>query len=241
MSNHRVSFSHAAGLLAVLLAVSGCAASSQNGDSSDLGKSEGKKSGKNKGQLTPSAEIARLQIERDRLAQNNELLEQELADAHEDLKNVERQFIVYEERLTADDGKAAAVASAAEARIRCERMVRERPGLMADSTKAYVKGLIETSENLIRKQNYPAAQFFAERANHTMNSAERRANVEGKAVTRAVAADVANVRVGPGQGYAVVERVSQGARLTCWGEANEWFHVRTPNGAEGWIHVSVLR
>ena len=112
---------------------------------------------------------------------------------------------------------------------------------MADSTKAYVKGMIETSENLIRKQNYAAAQFFAKRANHTMNSAERRANVEGSAVTRTVAVDVANVRVGPGQGYDVVERVPQGSRLTCWGEANEWFHVRTPNGAEGWVHVSLLR
>jgi hypothetical protein len=193
------------------------------------------------GDLSPHAEVARLRIERDRLAQANELLEQELSEAHEDLKRVERQFAVYEQRLTNDQGKADAVAATAEARIRWEKLERERPSVLDDSTGAYVKQLIATSESLIRRQGYASALFFAERANHTMSSAERRASVEGSAVARKVTVDSANVRQGPGQDYAIVDRVSRGAILLCWGEANEWFHVRTPAGVEGWVHVSLVR
>jgi uncharacterized protein YgiM (DUF1202 family) len=175
------------------------------------------------------------------LAQANLLLEQELAETHEDLKRVERQFAIYEERLVADQGKAAAVAASAEARIRCERLERDRPNVLADSTQLYVKELIDTSERLIRKQNYGGALFFAERANHTMSSAERRARIEDAAVARTVSVDVANVREGPGQNYSIVERLSAGATLLCWGEADDWYHVRTPKGADGWIHASVVR
>ena len=182
-----------------------------------------------------------MRIERDRLAQANRLLEQELTETHEDLKRVERQFAIYEESLVSEQGKAAAVATAAEARIRCDRLDRERPGVLADSTEHYVRELIETAERLIRKQNYAASQFFAERANHTMSSAERRATIESSATTRRVAVDTANVREGPGQGYSIVERLSIGDALLCWGETNEWYHVRTPKGLEGWIHASLVR
>lgn len=222
-----------------LLALSGCSASSRSGPSGNGGSPTD--SYDKHGKLTPSAEIARLRVERDRFQQANQLLEQELAETHEDLKLVEQQFAIYEERLTSDQGKAAAVAAAAEARIRCEKLERERPNVLADSTERYVKELVDSSERLIRKQNYAAAQFFAERANHTMSSAERRATIESSATTRTVAVEVANVREGPGQGYSVVDRLSTGATLLCWGSANDWYHVRTPNGVEGWIHASLVR
>ncbi len=229
-------------VIVAALALSGCAASSgsQHGDSGSPGKRDrrGKESTE---KLTPAAEIARLRIERDHLAQANELLEEELAEAQDDLRSVERQFAIYEEHMASDQGKAAAVAASAEARIRFDRVVREQPNLMSDSTRAYVRELIRTSEALIPKHNYTAAQFFAERAHHTMSSAERRARLEGAATTRVVAADVANVREGPGQSYPVVGRVPGGVALLCWGEANDWFHVRTPDGVEGWVHVSLVR
>jgi hypothetical protein len=225
---------------AAACALAGCASSQSDGyDGSVDGR---KKGGSRRGDpSSPAAEVARLRIERDRLAQANLLLEQELAEAHEDLKRVERQFAIYEERLVADQGKAAAVAASAEARIRCEKLERDRPNVLSDSTQIYVKELINTSERLIRKQNYGGALFFAERANHTMSSAERRASIEGAAIARTVAVDVANVREGPGQNYSIVERLSVGATLLCWGEADDWYHVRTPKGADGWIHASVLR
>lgn len=232
----------AAWLLATTLVLSGCSASSRSHGGDDIDSDAVVRGPDGKIQkLSPSAEISRLRIERDRLAQANRLLEQELTETHEDLKRVERQFAIYEESLVSDQGKAAAVATAAEARIRCDRLVREHPAVLADSTEHYVRELIETSERLIRKQNYAAAQFFAERANHTMSSAERRATIESSATTRRVFVDVANVREGPGQGYSVVERLSNGDALLCWGETNEWYHVRTPKGLEGWIHASLVR
>jgi Bacterial SH3 domain len=230
-------------VLATACALAGCA-SSRSGESHDGVSADGRsKGGGGKRGSSPnlSDEVARLRIERDRLAQANLLLEQELAEAHEDLKRVERQFVVYEERLVADQGKAAAVAASAEARIRFEKLERDRPGVLNDSTELYVKDLIGTSQNLIRKQNYGGALFFAERANHTMSSAERRASIESAAVSRTVSVNVANVREGPGQHYSVVERINAGAVLVCWGEANQWYHVRTPKGADGWIHASVVR
>jgi hypothetical protein len=243
VSSIQRNFKEAAVVIAAVCALAGCA-SSRSGESHDGVSAEGHSSGGGKRGSSPnnlSAEVARLRIERDRLAQANLLLEQELAEAHEDLKRVEVQFAVYEERLVADQGKADAVASSAEARIRCERLERDRPNVLADSTQIYVKELIDTSERLIRKQNYGGALFFAERANHTMSSAERRARIEGAAIARTVSVDVANVREGPGQNYSVVERLSVGATLLCWGEANDWYHVRTPKGADGWVHASVVR
>lgn len=238
MSSSRWRIQEPALWVGALLAVSGCSASSRSGHSGD--GASGNSYDRN-GKLTPAAEIARLRVERDRLSQANQLLEQELVETHEDLKLIEQQFAIYEERLSSDQGKAAAVAAAAEVRIRCEKIERERPNVLADSTARYVKELIESSERLIRKQNYAAAQFFAERANHTISSAERRATIESSAATRTVAVDVANVREGPGQGYPVVDRLSIGANLLCWGSADDWYHVRTPNGIEGWIHASLVR
>jgi SH3 domain-containing protein len=233
----------AAAALLALIVSAGCASTGGSGGGVKHARGDKAKSGKDSKAVKtdPKAEAARLRIERDRLAQANELLEQELAEAHEDLKLVERQFVVYERRLASEQGKADAVAAAAEARMRGDRLARARPSVLADSTQKYVNALIETSESLIRKQNYAGAQFFAERANHVMSSAERRASIEKSAMTRTVAVDVANVREGPGQSYPVVARVPVGATLLCWGEANDWFHVRTPDGSEGWIHISLVR
>ncbi len=232
-------------LLALIVVAAGCAStgtlSSRGGSKSSPRDSHKSKKNSASTQPDPAAEAARLRVERDRLAQANELLEQELAEAHNDLRRVERQFVVYEKRLATEQGKADAVASAAEARMRNDRLARARPSVLADSTRQYVTGLIETSESLIRKQNYAGAQFFSERANHVMSSAERRASIEKKAVARKVSVDVANVREGPGQNYPVVAQVANGETLLCWGEANEWYHVRTPHGSEGWIHISLVR
>jgi hypothetical protein len=227
--------------IALPVALTGCSSVSHTKGTASASDSKRGRPGKHSGKVDLAAEVARLNVERDRLAQANVLLEQELAEAHEDLRRVEQQLVVYEENLGSEQGKATAVAASAEVRIRSERVARERPEVLSDSTRAYVTSLIDTSESLIRRQNFAAALFFAERANHTINTAERRANMEGAATPRAVAVDVANLREGPGQDYAVIERLSIGAKLLCWGEANEWFHVRTPSGAEGWIHASLVR
>jgi hypothetical protein len=185
------------------------------------------------------AEVARLQGERDRLAQTNVVLEDELQWAHDDLKLVERQFSEFEHRLTEDFGKAAAVSATAEARIHLQTV--QKTVALPDSSVKHVTSLLETAEQLIRSSNYPAAFFFAERANHTLQGAERRAALDVQASTMTVAAATANVREGPGQNYDVRATLRQGERVSCLDVSRNWCHVVTATGATGWVHASLLR
>ena len=100
---------------------------------------------------------------------------------------------------------------------------------------------VETAEQLIRSNNYPAAFFFAERANHTLQGAERRATLNVQPSTMTVAAETANVREGPGQDYEVRATLRQGERVSCLDVSRNWCHVVTAAGANGWVHVSLLR
>jgi hypothetical protein len=185
------------------------------------------------------AEVARLRVERDRLAQTNQVLEDELRWAHEDLRLVELQFSEFEHRMSEDLGKAAAVSAAAEARIHLDR-ARQSMSL-PDSTSERVGALLATADRLIRATNYPAGLFFAERANHTLQGAERRASLNVSATTRIIAVSAANVREGPGQHYPVVATLPQGLPVSCLDVARSWCHIVTPDGATGWVHVSLLR
>ncbi len=185
------------------------------------------------------AEIARLRIERDRLSETNTLLQEELEWAHDDLRLVERQFVTFEERLTSGYGKASAVAAAAEARMRFDATRTKYPTL-PDSTEQDLKQLMDTSDNLIRKGNYPAALFFADRANHTMIGFERRQHLDRGSVSRSVAVSRANLREGPGQYYPVVAQLAEGQVVVCMDEIGDWYHVKTPTGSVGWMHTSLL-
>src|SRR5262245_35204019 len=133
-SVHRIA---AAACLALIVSA-GCASTGGSGGGVSKNRRDKPKSVKDSNsapKTDPVAEAARLRIERDRLAQANELLEQELAEAHEDLRRVERQFVVYERRLASEQGKADAVAAAAEVRMRSDRLARARPSVLADSTQ----------------------------------------------------------------------------------------------------------
>lgn len=185
------------------------------------------------------AELLRVREERDRLAQTNTVLEDELRWAHDDLTLVERQFSEFEHRLSEDFGKAAAVSATAEARIHLDR-VRASVSL-PDTTIQHVTALLGTAEQLIRSNNYPAAFFFAERANHTLQGAERRISLRIETTELTVKVATANVREGPGQEYPVLATVAQGERVSCIHVARNWCHVVTTDGATGWIHASLLR
>ncbi len=187
-----------------------------------------------------AAEVARLRVERDRCAETNAVLQDELKWAHEDLRLVERQFVQFEERLATDYGKASAVSAVAEARMRYKQTTLHDRAL-PDSTGANIVDLMNTADTLIRKGNYPAALFFAERANHTMISIERRMHLDQNTVSREVSVTTANVREGPGQNYAVLEQLSRGEQVVCSDSVHDWYHVRTPSGTAGWVHMSVLK
>lgn len=190
---------------------------------------------------TLAAEVEQLRRERERLAQSNAILQEELDWAHEDFKLVEKQFVAFEEQMATNYGKATAVTATAEARIRYDRMRRDNFFAPSDSTSSHVVSLIGTSERLIRDQNYTAALFFAARADHMMSGAERRARLGVLPTSVSVVVDTANLRSGPGQSYDVVERLNRSAILVCLDLTGEWYRVRATSGVEGWVHTSLVR
>ena len=208
------------------------------------GSSHGGGSHKRPGDLAQAnteleTEVTRLKAERDRLAQTNVVLEEELRWAHDDLRLVERQFSEFEHRLSEDFGKAAAVSATAEARIHYQR-VRKAIAL-PDTVSEHVNALLATAEKLSRANNYPAALFFAERANHTLQGAERRASLSVGTTTKTITVSGANVREGPGQHYPIQVTLRKGDRISCLDQVSNWCHVVTSSGTSGWIHVSLLK
>ncbi|NQS76827.1 MAG: SH3 domain-containing protein [Peptococcaceae bacterium] len=57
----------------------------------------------------------------------------------------------------------------------------------------------------------------------------------GVNTTVKVNGSVVNIRSGPGTGYGLVTQVYAGATMPVLGSANDWYNVRLPSGASGWI------
>ena len=247
MTSH-VSYVRALVATALIAASAGCASTPAGGKGERTerhakggGKSSGGQESLKEANARLTAEVEQLRRERERLAQSNAILQDELNWAHEDFKLVEKQFVAFEEQMASNYGKASAVTATAEARIRYDRMQRDRLFSASDTTATHVLGLIKTAERLNRDQNYTASLFFAERADHMMSGAERRARLGILPASVSVVVDSANLRNGPGQDYDVVERLGLEATLVCLDLSGGWYHVRASSGAEGWIHSSVVR
>ncbi len=184
-------------------------------------------------------ELENLRAERDRLAQSNLLLEDELRWANEDLAFVERQFTEVELRQSEEFGKAAAVSITAAARMNAEQV--RKTTQLPDSTIRHVNRLLDTADNQIRANNFLAAFFFTARANHTLQSAVRRSTMDSLPAARTVSRAGTNLRKGPGQDYAVLATLPEGARVSCLDVSGKWCRVVTDDGATGWVHASLLR
>lgn len=234
----RATLDHLSLTVAVLAVLGGCAGSGGGGAA---GHRNGHSQPGDLAQTSENleAEVTRLRVERDRLAQTNVVLEDELRWAHEDLRLVERQFSEFEHRLAEEFGKATAVSTAAEARIHLDRA--RKTFALPDSTDRHVSAQLATAEKLIRANNYPAALFFAERANHTLQAAERRASLNVGTTSKVVAVSTANVREGPGQHYPIRATLREGQRVSCLDVARNWCHIVTADGESGWIHLTLLR
>lgn len=51
---------------------------------------------------------------------------------------------------------------------------------------------------------------------------------------------VANMRAGPGVGFAVVSVIEAGAGVSLQARQGDWYQVKAPDGTLGWMFVSVL-
>lgn len=189
-------------------------------------------------ELDYTKRTAELQAERE----NNRILNDELNSSKSDLEYVEHQFINIENTLTQPETKASAVAALAEAQLVFDKARREHPESLDPKTLSEVKSKIATAEEVTNRENYAAAVYYATRALRILKQSERRHTafpIDG--VTRIVAVSIANMRDGPGAKYKILDQLPYGTLLVQTEKKDDWFHVRTHEGEEGWMHASLLR
>jgi hypothetical protein len=183
-------------------------------------------------------ENARKQAELEQANERIRLLEEELVNVRSDLEFVEKQFVLFERRLTNEETKASAVSAVAEAQLFRDRLQADEP--LDEETLEEVESRLGTAGTLIDRRKYTAAVYYANRAMRALNRAERIRGtlIEGDALV--VAVTRANLRKGPGGKFDVIGQLSYGTAVVRVGEENQWLKVRTRDGSTGWIHSSLL-
>ena len=172
----------------------------------------------------------------------NEFLSEELKNSKEDLDRFERQFVIFEQRLKVTETKASAVAAVAEVHLLFDRLRTETPDGLDSLTVSEVSLKLNTSEELIKKRNYAAATYFADRAMKILNQAERRNNLSfTDGTTRVISVRIANMRDGPGSTYRVIDKLVLGTVVVHLESSENWIKIRTESGKNGWVHDSLIR
>jgi len=184
-------------------------------------------------------ETARKQVELDQANERIQLLQEELVTVRADLEYVERQFVLFERRLTNEETKASAVSAVAEVQLLRDKLQADRP--LDEETLKEVETRLAAAGVLVDKRKYTAAVYYANRAMRSLNHAERVRNafIDGNALV--VAVSKANLRQGPGGKFNVVTRLSYGTAVVRLDKREEWMKVRTRDGQIGWIHTSLLQ
>lgn len=183
-------------------------------------------------------ENARKQAELDQANERIELLKEELANVRSDLEFVEKQFVLFERRLTNEETKASAVSAVAEVQLLRDKLQTDEP--LDEETLSEVEARLAAAGVLIDKRKYTAAVYYANRAMRALNRAERVRNtfVDGDALV--VAVSKANLRKGPGGRFDVISQLAYGTAVVRIDSRDEWLKVRTRDGHTGWIHASLL-
>jgi hypothetical protein len=191
---------------------------------------------------TRELDIAKLHAEIDRLTELNTLLREDNEQLKAELFRVEQQFITFEQRLQAQETKASSVAAIAEAQLMFDKLRSDQSAPLDTVTASEVSSWLATSDEMVRKNKFAAAVYYAKRAMRALNQADRRrtiALVEGD--TRIIVVAVANLRDGPGSDYSVIGKLAYGTVLVQTGTDKQWSQVRTQSGETGWVHSSLIR
>jgi hypothetical protein len=148
-------------------------------------------------------------------------------------------MVAIESGLRGSQTRADAVSALAEARIAVERASSSTPWRRNEIAEMKVR--LEEAERQFQAGNSASAVFFASRAQRTADSmreeARRAAEFKGM---RVVTAPRANLRAGPSTSDAVVAVLLQATPLLPQRSEGEWVLVRTPDGAAGWVHASLI-
>jgi hypothetical protein len=187
-------------------------------------------------------DLAKLRAEHQRQIELNEFLTNELGNMKDDLDQVEKQFIRFEKRLQVKETKASAVAAIAEVQLLFEKLRSESPNGLDSLTVVQVNSKLGTCDELMKKRNFSASVYYANRAMRILNESERRMHItlsDGDA--RVISVSRANMRNGPGSGYKVIDRLDYGTVIVQLEAKQDWCKVRTKAGKSGWIHNSLIR
>jgi len=222
---------------------SGGPGSSENGaDSADRAALVLENKGLKSEVETRDLDLAKLRAEYQRQLDLNAFLLEEMEHLKRDLGRVERQFISFEKRLQVKESKASAVAALAEVQLLFDKLQSSETNPLDSLTVSEVAIKLETSDELLKQQNYAAAVYYANRAMRILNQKERLQNMtipDGDA--KIIVVSVANLREGPGSKYRVVEKLSYGTVVVQLGSEEEWCQIRTQSGQSGWVHDSLVR
>lgn len=179
------------------------------------------------------------EIFRQAQAERIQSLEREVSRLRGDLDEAESAMVVIESGLRGAQTRADAVSALAEARIAVERASSSTPWRRSEI--AEVKERLEEAERQFQAGNPGSAVFFASRAQRLADSlreeARRAAAFKG---TRVVRAPRVNLRAGPSTSDAVVAVLLEATPLLLQRSEGDWVLVRTPDGAAGWVHASLI-
>jgi hypothetical protein len=171
----------------------------------------------------------------------NRLLRQELDAATKDLDFLESQFISMERRLTRDETRASAVASLADAQLIYEKLRKDGKPAIGTDVLDDAAGKIASAEDQMKRSNYAAAAYYANRASRLLNQTEERHNAFlAGGTARVVSVSSANLRLGPGPAFGVVGRLIYGTVLVEVESRDGWLLVKTRDGTRGWIHNTLV-
>jgi len=166
-------------------------------------------------------------------------LERENQRLRSELNEAEEAMVAIESGLRGAQTRADAVSALAEARIAVERARTSAPWREAEI--AAVSEKLEEAERQFQSGNSGSAVFFASRAKRVANAlqdeARRSATAPG---ARKIAAPRANLRSGPSTHDPVLLVLGEATPVVPQRADGEWVLVRTPDGAAGWVHASLL-
>jgi hypothetical protein len=178
-------------------------------------------------------------------AQRRAWLDREEATAREvdrlraDLHLAEEALVAVESGLQGDLAPAEAASALAKARIAVERAGHRTPWLPGRIDEA--RGKLEEAERQLQAGNVASAVFFASRAARmaraVQDEGERFADSPG---VRRVRSDRAQLRAQPSTESDVLDRLVEATPVLPERSEGAWALVRTPSGAVGWIHQSLI-
>ncbi len=179
------------------------------------------------------------EIYRHAQAERIQTLEREVSRLRGDLDEAESAMVAIESGLRGERTRADAVSALAEARISVERARSSTPWRSAEI--AEVKERLEEAERQFQAGNPGSAVFFASRAQRIADSLREEAGrVSAAKGTRVVTAPRVNLRAGPSTTDAVLAVLPEATPVLPQRSEGEWVLVRTPDGAAGWVHASLL-